>query len=235
MTGSDEEVGREDWPVGPHAASPGSAGLLVTALAAEEPLVTVARVRTPSRGGDPEPAVEDIALALRAGSRDALAEVYGRWAPLIHGFALRALGDHHDAEDVTQQVFVSAWRSRHTIQPGPAVFPGWLLGIAKHRVADVRTERYRSHRNTAAVAAVTLEDTVSPPDSALADRMLVAFELDRLGEPRGTVLRMALVDDRPYEEIAQHLNLPLGTVKSHVRRGLTNLRARLKEVDLATP
>ncbi|HYN29336.1 MAG TPA: RNA polymerase sigma factor [Dermatophilaceae bacterium] len=175
------------------------------------------------------PPVEEMAIALREGSREALAAVYAHWAPLVHTFALRALGDYHDAEDVTQQVFVSAWRSRHTIRPTPIVFPGWLLGIAKHRVADVRTERYRRHRNTAAVAAVTQEDSAGPADARLADRLLLEHELDRLGEPRGTVIRLALLEDRPYEEISDRLDLPIGTVKSHVRRGLTALRARWEE------
>jgi RNA polymerase sigma-70 factor (ECF subfamily) len=182
----------------------------------------------PTLDTEPLP-VEEIAVALREGSREALATVYAHWAPLVHTFALRALGDHHDAEDVTQQVFVSAWRSRHTLNPTPSVFPGWLLGIAKHRVADVRTERFRRHRNTAAVAAVTVEEDGLAADARLADKLLLQHELDRLGEPRGSVIRLALLEDRPYEEIAERLDLPLGTVKSHVRRGLMALRARWEE------
>lgn len=177
------------------------------------------------------PAVEQLAAALRDGSRDALGTMYAAWSPLVHTFALRALGNHHDAEDVTQQVFIAAWRSRHTVRPSPSVFPGWLIGIAKNKVADARTARYRSHRNTAAVAALTVEERVTAPDTALADRLLVDHELDRLGEPRGTVVRMALIEDRPHEEISRHLDIPLGTVKSHVRRGLITLRSRMEEVD----
>jgi len=55
--------------------------------------------------------------------------------------------------------------------------------------------------------------------------------LERMGDPRGTVLRLAFIEDRPHEEIARRLDLPLGTVKSHVRRGLIQLRNRLTEVE----
>lgn len=179
--------------------------------------------------------VHHLAERLREGSTDALAEIYDRWAPLVYTVALRSLGDHHDAEDVTQQVFVSAWRSRHTLRPSPDCLPGWLVGITRHRVEDVRTQRYRSHRNLAAVASTTAQDAVRGADEDLAARLLVAHELHHLGEPRGSVLRLAFLEDRPHDEIAQTLGLPLGTVKSHVRRGLIQLRNRLEEVNDATP
>jgi RNA polymerase sigma-70 factor (ECF subfamily) len=148
----------------------------------------------------------------------------------VHTVALRSLGDPHDAEDVTQQVFVSAWGSRHTLRPDGSV-AAWLVGITRHRVADARTQRFRSRRNTAAVAAQAPAETIAPPQDELAGQLLVAHELEHLGEPRGTVVRMAVIEDRPHEEIARTLELPLGTVKSHVRRGLLQLRSRLKEVE----
>ncbi len=172
----------------------------------------------------------DVSERLRAGSRDALAEAYERWAGLVHAIALRALGDHHDAEDVTQQVFISAWRSRETIRVGPDALPGWLVGIAKHRIADIRTQHARSLRNTAAVAA-TLPPAVAHPVEDVAAGLFVAHELAHLGEPRQTVLRMFVLDDRSQEDISASLDMPLGTVKSHVRRGLATLRQRLEEVN----
>ncbi len=177
-----------------------------------------------------EAAPDDLAARLAGGSRDALAESYQRFASLVHTLALRALGDPHDAEDVTQQVFVSAWSSRHTLRPDGSV-AAWLVGIARHRIADQRTQRYRSQRNTAAVAAQAPPEALAPPQEDLAGQLVVAHELAHLGEPRGTVVRMAVIEDRTHEEIARTLELPLGTVKSHVRRGLLQLRSRLEEVE----
>ncbi|WP_235529073.1 MULTISPECIES: RNA polymerase sigma factor [unclassified Phycicoccus] len=178
---------------------------------------------------------DDLAARFASGSREALAEVYERWSALVYTVALRALDDAHDAEDVTQQVFVSAWGSRHTLRPSEGAIPAWLVGITRHKVADVRTQRYRRARNLAAVASVTPEAGSPPPEPDIAQRLLVAHEVDRLGEPRASVLRLAFIEDRPQEEIAERLGLPLGTVKSHVRRGLVQLRSRLEEVDDDSP
>ncbi|MFL6078668.1 MAG: RNA polymerase sigma factor [Ornithinibacter sp.] len=176
--------------------------------------------------------VDDLAARLRDGSREALAEAYQEWSALVHTLAMRSLGNHHDAEDVTQQVFVAAWRSRHTLRPERGSVAGWLVGITRHTVADHHAKRARQARDAAAVAAhAGPEALAAPPDDQLAARLVLHDELGRLGEPRGTVVRMAFLDDLTHEQIAERLDLPLGTVKSHVRRGLTRLRTRLEEVN----
>lgn len=176
----------------------------------------------------------ELASALRDGSAEAMAEIYRRWAPLVHTLALRSLGNHHDAEDVTQQVFIAAWRGRHTLRPSPQALPGWLVGIAKHRITDLRTQRFRSLRLVSATVAEPTPGWTSTDDE-LAGQLLVSQELAQLGEPKSTVLRLAFVEDRTHQEIATALGLPLGTVKSHLRRGLLQLRARLEGVSDETP
>lgn len=189
-------------------------------------VVTVARMA----GSDGESAtVEAVAQALVDGSHDALAETYRRWSGLVYTIALRSLSNHHDAEDVTQRVFVAAWRGRQTLRPSPTALPAWLVGITRNCVTDLRTERYRAIRNASAVSS----ETPAKPDlqQQVAERLLLAHELDRLGEPRGSVLRLAFVHDLTHEQIAERMGLPLGTVKSHIRRGLVRLRSVLEEVD----
>ena len=176
--------------------------------------------------------VDDIAERLRDGSREALEEAYARWASLVHTLAVRSLGNHHDAEDVTQQVFVSAWNSRHTLRPDKGTVPGWLVGITRHKGAAVHAKRARLARGAQAGAGDTPpHGRAPPPDDLLATRLVLHDELERLGEPRGTIVRMAFLEDRTHDEIAERLAMPLGTVKSHVRRGLLHLRTRLEEVD----
>ena len=172
-----------------------------------------------------------LAEALADGSRDALSECYRLWGPLVMGIATRALGNRTDAEDVTQQVFVAAWQSRGTLRPSESALPAWLIGIARHRVADEYARRARATRVSQAVAANTVPGSeVEGRDvvDRLVDRVLLREAVEQLTEPRRSVLHLAYVEDRTQEDIAKQLDLPLGTVKSHMRRGLLRLRQDLR-------
>jgi RNA polymerase sigma-70 factor, ECF subfamily len=190
-----------------------------------------ARVRgvTSTEAGLPSPA--EIAKGFAEGREESLADAYRHWSGLVFTLALRSLGDRADAEDVTQQVFVSAWRGRTTYDPANGQLGSWLTGITRHRIADRLTARSREHRNAEAVAGLA-QTTTAPErlDENTVDRVLLADELARLDDPRRTILRLAFYEDQTYPEIAEQLALPLSTVKSHVRRGLVHLRDRLKEV-----
>lgn len=181
---------------------------LMTGTAAERPVATLA---------------EELA----GGAHDALAECYRRWGTLVHGIAARALGNYQDAQDVTQQVFLSAWRSRGTLRPSESALPAWLIGITRRRVADELSRRSReSTRNRAAEHHAGQPDPVSVDH--IVDGVVVRHAVERLEEPRRSVFALAYVHDRSHEEIAALLDLPLGTVKSHLRRGLVSLRRELE-------
>ena len=164
-----------------------------------------------------------LAERLQAGSEEALAEIYQRWSRLIFTIAVRTLESSADAEDVTQQVFLAAWTGRHNLRPSEDALPRWLVGIARHRIADVLAQRYRGQRVLAAVADQPAAAVAEP-----AERLLLAFEVEALPEPRRTVLTLAYLHDCTHDEIARRLELPVGTVKSHLARGLLQLRNRLE-------
>lgn len=186
--------------------------------------------------GEQDEYVRSVAARLVAGEERALEEIYDRWSALVHTFALRALADPHDAEEATQQVFISAWRSRHTLTPSPSALPAWLLGIARHKVADIRAGRARDAAKVAAATTLPEAQQVEsePADRAIADRLVVRQAVQDLPDPRRTIVFLAFWEERSHAEIAETTGLPLGTVKSHVRRGLVQIHQKLEGVRRAT-
>jgi RNA polymerase sigma-70 factor (ECF subfamily) len=181
----------------------------------------------PAPTTDPPPG-EALELRFAAGDSAALRETYDRYSAAVYAIALRTLGAHHDAEDVTQQVFVSAWQSRSSFNRGRGTLGGWLVTITRNKVTDALRERQRDSRvllQVAGGAAVTAPET--PPDQVV-DKIVLADELAQLPESRRLVMVLAFYSDLTHEQIAHVLGLPLGTVKSHIRRGLQRLRSRLE-------
>jgi RNA polymerase sigma-70 factor (ECF subfamily) len=181
-------------------------------------------------GGDRQSsAPDDVTLGelFSAGDERALAWAYERCAGLVHGLAVRALGRGADAEDVTQQVFISAWNGRAGYQSARGTLAGWLVGITRHRIADALARARRDQRLADAVATVE-EPAMQSFDAAATNRVVLLEELARIGQPQRGIMELAFFADLTHEQIAARTGLPLGTVKSHIRRTLRRLRERLE-------
>jgi len=167
----------------------------------------------------------------------ALEATYERWSPLVYTVALRTLRDAEDAQDVTQEVFLSAWRGRGGYRPEVRPLPAWLTGITRNVVYDRLSARTRDHRlRERAVVHHVADDEQAVADSvadAVTDTLVVADLLEHLEQPRRTVVELAFFSGLSHGEICARTGLPLGTVKSHIRRGLTQLRDHLGVDDVA--
>ncbi|MFF0902220.1 UNVERIFIED_CONTAM: sigma-70 family RNA polymerase sigma factor [Kocuria sp. CPCC 205316] len=169
----------------------------------------------------------ELDTAFAAGDEQALSAAYRHCAGVIRGLAVRALRDDAAADDVVQEVFIRAWKYRSGYRPEHSSAPAWLIGIARNCIADATRTAGREAERRQADAVRTDREPRHEESDLLVDRLVVRAEVERLGPPRSTIMALAFYEELTHQQIAQHLDLPLGTVKSHLRRGLTNLRTRL--------
>jgi RNA polymerase sigma-70 factor (ECF subfamily) len=165
---------------------------------------------------------DEIAAAFADGAEPVLRRVWDRYGSLLFTFCVRSLSDRELAADCVQETFVSAWRSRERFDPDRGSLPAWLLGIARHRVVDA----YRSRSRTPLpVNDPGLDMPGHDEPGALIERLLLADALATLGERQRRIIELAFYEGLSQSAIAERLSLPLGTVKSDVRRTLRRLRA----------
>jgi RNA polymerase sigma factor (sigma-70 family) len=182
----------------------------------------------------PDPAEVKLAESFAGGDAWILREVYDRYGSQVYRVALASLSNTSDAEEITQTVFVDAWRARASFDAAKGSLGGWLMTITKRRCIDRVRAIDRNRRDVAAVAAGIPQSADVPGPDSIVDQIVVADQLARLPQTQRAVLELAFYDDLSHSQIATLTGLPLGTVKSHLRRGLNQLRRRW-EVDGGTP
>lgn len=183
---------------------------------------------------DPVPSVDDlgddraereIERAWAAGEPDALARAYDRFSPVVFTYCARSLSDRDAAADCTQETFVGAWRSRARYDASRGPLVAWLLGIARYRVLDARRAAPRIPMPTDLTPGDVADATGPTEGDVVIDRLLLAEAVRALSPRARSVIELAFWSDLSQTEIADRLQLPLGTVKSDMRRALQRLRA----------
>ncbi len=163
------------------------------------------------------------------GDEQAFARLYDRLAPTVVGVARRVLRNPAQADEVAQEVFVELWRTARTFDRDRASVGAWAAMIAHRRAVDrVRSESSRQRRDE----RVGLLDPVVGADPAGDviddfDRRRVGRALGSLTELQRQVVELAYYGGHTHTEIADLLDVPLGTVKTRVRDGLIRLRDAL--------
>ncbi len=158
------------------------------------------------------------------GEGEALGDLYDRHGRLVYALALRILRDQSDAEDVVQEVFAQAWQQARRYDQARGSVVGWLLTLARSRAID----RLRGRRGLASdeTALADIPDRAPRADEDLvwAGRAAeVRQALDGLTLVQRTAIELAFYDGLTHTEIAERLELPLGTVKTRIRQGLLRL------------
>ncbi|HEY8170902.1 MAG TPA: sigma-70 family RNA polymerase sigma factor [Candidatus Limnocylindria bacterium] len=171
--------------------------------------------------------MDDHALvdAARGGDRDAFGRIVERESAAVYRTCLRILGRSHDAEDVTQESFVAAYRAIGTYR-GEGSVRAWLLRIAQ-RQAYRRLDQRRPTAELDAVGEARLADPTGDPTSIVAvneERGEIRRAVAALPEPYREVVSLRFFGELSLFEVAEVTGRPLGTVKTHLRRGLERLR-----------
>lgn len=164
--------------------------------------------------------------AFAAGTAD-LRAVYDEHSSLVYSLCRRALGAEA-AKDATQEVFVSAWRKREQFDPAKGALGAWIVGITKRRIVDhLRAEGRHANRRADEAADDRSPSDVPAPDRVV-DRMFAAHLLAGLPSRTREVIELVYVHDLTHREVAEQTGLPIGTVKSDVRRGIMKIRDEMR-------
>jgi RNA polymerase sigma-70 factor (ECF subfamily) len=175
------------------------------------------------------------APAARQDAERALRELYDLTSAKLYGLALRVVGSRDHAEDVVQEAFLNVWRIagdyRTTLSPPMA----WLGLIVRSRALDFRRRRATERADQTQeldefVSETVAGDSPNPMDTTQASQQAWALHecLRKLESKQREVVSLAYLRDLSHGELAEQLNLPLGTVKTWIRRGLESLRGCMR-------
>ncbi len=178
----------------------------------------------------------DLMAHLAAGDPAAMDLLYDRYSRPVYSFAYRMLGDREHAEDLIQEVFLRAWRRGTRFSETRGSLISWLFSITHNMAIDeLRKQQRRPKKAESAepdALLASIQDSAEPVESqaVLADRQrIIRNALVDLPASQREVLEMAYFNGLTQREIAEHLDTPLGTIKTRMRLGLRKLQ---ESVDL---
>ncbi len=179
----------------------------------------------------------DLTLIRRsqAGDEVAFAALFHEYKNLVYKTAYLMLGNADDAEDALQEVFIQVHRSLSTFQPSKGAFTTWLHRITVNHCLNRRRKRYLSVLPLDEVSPLSLTSHSSSFESRLAEEETVQQALGQLSEKQRAVVILCYYWDLSYAEMAQILDVPVGTVKSRLNLALRTLRKELETVTKDAP
>jgi RNA polymerase sigma-70 factor (ECF subfamily) len=195
-------------------------------LAIAPPAGAASRWEAPAVKRDPD---GELVVRVARGDRAAFETLYRRYVRAVYAVALRRLGDPHGAEDATQEAFAAVWRAARTFRPERGAAGPWLYSIARNAAVD----RLRSRLPLAPVPE--WPDEGPGPEHRAENEWLrwrVHRALEELPETEREVLALAYWGGRSQSEVATELGIPLGTVKTRTRSGLSRLAGLLEDEEL---
>lgn len=167
--------------------------------------------------------------ACAAGNRQAFEALYERTSAKLYGICVRVVGNEHDAQDVLQETYIRIWQKADRFDSTMASPITWLSVLARNKAVD--RLRQKAAPTQELESAYGVQDAGPSPFDLFEQEQGRSRLADCLGEleegPRSAI-RSAFLDGVAYPELAQRQGVPLGTMKSWIRRGLQRLRGCLE-------
>jgi RNA polymerase sigma-70 factor (ECF subfamily) len=182
----------------------------------------------------PGPALDELALLvghIRRGDRQALETLYEATVAKLYALATAILRHTEDAEEVVCETYAQAWETAERFDSARASVTGWLLMICRSRALDLLRKRRTRGENHGLDGFDRVADEYQRPDELLSlmqRSSRVHAALSALPAERRQLVSLAFLRDLTHQEIAEATGMPLGTVKSHLRRALGQLREQLE-------
>ncbi|MGQ4273993.1 sigma-70 family RNA polymerase sigma factor [Terrihabitans sp. B22-R8] len=184
-----------------------------------------------NRPSSPASVLSERLQAAGRGDRAAFAEVYRLTSAKLFGVCLRICSERSEAEEVLQETFVTVWRRAGTYEPGRASAIAWLVAVARNKALDRlragKVRRLGAPLDAASEIADPAKTAFTEVEDAQERQALMAC-LDELETRQKAAIRSAFLDGATYEELATRDAVPLGTMKSWIRRGLMKLKGCLE-------
>jgi RNA polymerase sigma-70 factor (ECF subfamily) len=174
--------------------------------------------------------MESALLACARGDRTALRAIYEREASRLLGVAMRILRRRDLAEDALHEAFVHIWEKARTFDPERGSARGWIYTIVRHQAINMVRERRRDQPLEEGQVN-DLPDPNADPfglTAALSEAEALKGCLEQLDAPKRVCIMLAFVDGYSHAQISARLNMPLGTIKSWIRRALHSLKECLR-------
>ncbi|MDF2179777.1 sigma-70 family RNA polymerase sigma factor [Aliiglaciecola sp. CAU 1673] len=155
------------------------------------------------------------------GSRDAFAKLYTITSGQIYAVALKMLKHKELAEEATQDTFIKIWHGAASYQRSKGTVLTWMVSIVRYRALDLM--RYHNIRNEVSLSPESDGPSASMPLPS-SERRRLAECIDELEEQQRQAIHLAFYGGLSHQEVVEHLDSPLGTIKSWIRRGLQSLQ-----------
>jgi RNA polymerase sigma-70 factor, ECF subfamily len=178
----------------------------------------------------------DLELMQRAGAGEveAFAAIYDRHAPALLALAQRMLTGASEAQDLLHDVFLEAWQGAREYDPDRASVRTWLLVRARSRALDRIGRRAREHTAQSSLRAEPAAARAHASTAETERRVAVRQALDELDEAVRETLELSYFAGLTADEIAEHMAVPVGTVRSRLARGLQRLAQVLSDLEGGT-